>query len=54
MNLFVGKIIDSKTQGICIPTNSVKSSDYCPILIHSIGIGAYTDSDKTNLAYLVG
>jgi len=52
--LFVGKIVDSNTWGSCIPTGSVKSSDDCPILDHSTGIGAYIDSDKTNLAYLVG
>ena len=54
MKLFVGKVVDSKTQGSCIPTDSVKSGDDCPILVHSTGIGAYIDSDNTNLAYLVG
>ena len=54
MKLFVSKVIDSKTLVSCIPTDSVKSSDDCPILVHSTGIGAYIDSDKTNLAYLVG
>jgi len=54
MNLFVGKVIDSKTRGSCIPTDSMKSDGHCPILIHSTGIGAYIESDKTNLAYLVG
>ena len=49
-----GKVVYSKTRGSCIPTDSVKSDDDCPILIHSIGIGAYIDSGKTNLAYLVG
>jgi len=53
MKLFVGKIVDSKTQGSCIPTDLVKSSDDCHILVHSTRIGAYIDSDKTNLAYLV-
>ena len=52
MKLVVGKVIDSKTRGSCIPTNSVKSGDDCPILIHSTRVGAYIDSDKTNLAYL--
>ena len=54
MKLFVGKVVDSKTRGSCIPTDSVKSDDDCLILIHNTGIRAYNDSDKTNLAYLVG
>ena len=54
MKLFVGKVIDSKTWGSCIPTDSVKSGDACPILVHSTGIGAYINSDKTNMAYLIG
>ena len=49
MKLFVGKVVDSKTRGSCIPTDSVKSGDDCPILVHSTGIGAYIDLDKTNL-----
>ena len=51
--VFVGKIVDSKTRESCIPTDSVKSGDDYPIVVHSTGIGAYIDSDKTNLAYLV-
>ena len=54
MKLFVGKVIDSKTRGSCIPTDSVKSGDDCPILVHNTGIGAYIDLDKINLTYLVG
>ena len=54
MKLFVRKVVDSKTRGSCIPTDSVKSGDDYPILIHNTGIGACIDSDKTNLAYLVG
>ena len=54
MKLFVGKVVDSKTRGSCIPTDSVKSGDDCPILVHNTGIGEYIDSDKTNLVYLVG
>ena len=54
IELFVGKVVDSKTQGSCIPTDLVKSGDNCLILVHNIRIGAYIDSDKTNLAYLVG
>ena len=54
MKLFVGEVIDGKTRESCIPTDSVKSGDDCPILVYSTGIGAYIDSDKTNLAYLVG
>ena len=38
----------------CIPVDSAKSDDDCPILVHSTGIGAYIDSVKTNLVYLVG
>ena len=54
MKLFVGKAIDSKTRGSCIPTDSMKGRDDYPNLIHNTGIGADTDSDKTKLAYLVG
>jgi len=54
MKLFVSKVVDSKTRGSCIPTDSVKSGDEYPILVHNTGIVAYTNSDKTNLAYLVG
>jgi len=54
IKLLVGKVVDSKTRGSCIPTDSVKSGDDCPILDHSSEIRAYIDSDKTNLAYLVG
>ena len=54
MKLFVSKVVDSKARESYIPTDLVKSGDDCPILVHSIGIGAYIDSDKTNLAYLVG
>jgi len=54
MKLFVGKVVDSKTRGSCIPTNSMKGRDDYPNLVHNTGIAAYIDSDKTNLAYLVG
>ena len=54
MKLFVGKVIDSKIRESYIPTDSVKSGDDYPIFVHNTGIGAYIDSDKTNLAYLVG
>jgi len=53
MKLFIGKVVDSKTRGSCVPTDSMKSCDYYPNLIHNIGIGAYIDSNKTNPAYLV-
>ena len=53
MKLFTGKVVDNKTRG-SYPTDLVKSGDDCPILVHSTGIGAYIDSDKTNLVYLVG
>ena len=52
--LFVSKVIDSKSRGSCIPTDSVSSGDDYPNLVHNTGIGTYIDSDKTNLAYLVG
>jgi len=54
MKLFFGKIVDGKTWGSCIPTDSVKSGDDYPIPIYSTKIKAYIDSDKTNLSYLVG
>ena len=54
MKLFVDKVVDSKTWGSFIPIDSVKSGDGYPILVHNTGIGTYIDSDKTNLAYLVG
>jgi len=53
MKLFVGKVVDSKTQGSCIPTDSMKGRDDDPNLVHNTGIGVYTDLDKTNLAYFV-
>ena len=54
MKLGVGKVVDNMTQGNCTPIDSVKSSDDSFSLVHSIGTGAYIDSDKTNLAFLVG
>ena len=54
MKLFIGKVVDSNTQGSCIPTDSMKGHDDYPNLIHNTGIGAYIYSDKTNMAYLVG
>jgi len=48
-------VIDYITRGNCIPTDSVKSrDDDHSSHIHNIGTGAYVDSDKTNLACLVG
>ena len=35
MKLLVGKVVDSKTQESCIPTNPVKSGDDYPILVHN-------------------
>ena len=52
--MFVGKVVDSKTRGSCIPTDSMKNRDDYPNLVHNTGIGTYIDSDKTNLAYMVG
>jgi len=54
MKLLVGKAVDSKTQESCISTNSVKSGDDYPNLIHITGFGTYIDWDKTNLTYLIG
>ena len=54
MKLFVSKAVDSKTRWSCIPTETVKSGDDYPIIVHNTGIGAYIDSDKINLAYVVG
>jgi len=45
MKLEVGKIFDHMTQESCIPTDFVKSGDDCFSLVHSIGTGAYVDSD---------
>ena len=54
MKLGVGNVFDNMTRGSCILTDSVKNDDDCFNLIHNTGIGAYIDSDKTNLTYLVG
>ena len=54
MKLFVSKVVDSKTRKSCIPTDSVKSGDDYPNLAHNTGTWEYINSDKTNLAYLVG
>jgi len=54
MKLFVGKVVDSKTQGSCIPTELMKGHDDYPNHIYNTGIRAYIESDNTNLAYLVG
>ena len=47
-------VVDSKTWGSCNATDSVKSGDDYPILVHNTEIRAYIYSDKTNLAYLIG
>ena len=54
MKKIVGKVIDNMTRESCIPTDYVKSRDDYSSLVHNIGTGAYVDSDKTNLAYLIG
>jgi len=54
MKLFIGKVVDSKTRGSCIPIDSMKGCDDYPNLVHNTGIGAYIDSDKTNPTYLFG
>ena len=45
--LNVGQVINGMTRGSYIPTDSVKSGGDCSNLVHSIGTGAYIDSDKT-------
>jgi len=35
MKLFVGKIVDSKTQRSCIPTDSMKGRDDYPNLVYN-------------------
>ena len=54
MKLGVGKVVDNMTRDSCIPIGSVKSSDNYSNLVHNIGTGACIDSDKTNLAHLIG
>jgi len=54
MKLDVGKVVDSMTRWSCIPTELVKSDNDHLNLVHNTGVGAYTDSDKTNPTYLVG
>ena len=53
MKLDVGKVVDHMTRESSVPTDSMKSDDYSS-LVHSIGTKAHIESDKTNLAYLVG
>jgi len=55
MKLNVCKVVNHMTRGSCIPTDSVKNEDddYSS-LIHNIGTEVYIDSDKINLAYLIG
>ena len=54
MKLNVGKMVDYMTRGSCIPTDSMMSGDDYSNLVHNTGIGVYVESDKINLAYLVG
>jgi len=54
MKLFVSKVIDTKTRGSYIHTDSVKNGDDYPNLVHNTAFGAYINSDKTNLTYLFG
>ena len=42
------------TRESCISIGSVKSSDDCSSLVHNIETEVCIDSDKTNLAYLIG
>ena len=47
-------MVDRMTRENCIPTDSVKSGDDNFRIVHNIRTGAYIDSDKTNLADLIG
>jgi len=47
-------VVNNMTRGNCIPIDSVKSSDNCSTFVHNIGTGACIESDKTNMAYLIG
>ena len=49
----VGKVVENMTRGSCIPTDSGENDVYF-IFFHNIRTKAYVDSDKINLAYLVG
>ena len=53
MKLFIGKVVDNKTRGSCISTDSMKGHDNYPNLVHNTEIGAYIDSDKINLTLVV-
>jgi len=53
MKVDVGKVVDHMTWENCVSTDSMKSGDYSS-LFHSIRTGAHIESDKTNLAYMVG
>ena len=47
MKLNIGQVVDSMTRGRCIPTDSVKSGDDHPNLVHNIGVDTYIDLDPT-------
>ena len=50
--MVVEKMVDNMTRESCILT--VLGGDDHSNLIYNTGVGTYTDSDKNNLAYLVG
>ena len=55
MKLVICKVVDHMTRGSYIPTDLVKRrDDDCSSLVHDIGNETYVDSDKINLACLVG
>jgi len=54
MKLVVSKVVDHMTRGICISTDSTKSGDDYFNRVYNTGNRTYTDSDKTNLVYMVG
>ena len=51
MKMMVRKVVDNMAQGCCIPTDSVRRRDDYSNSFHEIEVGAYVDSDKTNLAH---
>jgi len=54
MKLNVGSMASNITRRSCIPTNSMKSGNDYFNLDYNFEIGAYVESSKINLAYLVG
>ena len=51
--MIVRKVVHNLARERCIPIDSVKSRDDYLNFVHTLEIGAYIDSDKTNPAYLL-